>query len=187
MSEEAKALIEKEKIVGLLIVTNLLDKGKVALLQRRGKYDFEKMKDETWPGACQVTAIGRASDPKEYASNVLYNEIKGEIGQYIADLVAASKNKVEEQKLFDGKAIRNGKEKEIKIYGFGMRWPEVKKLIKLHLSTGGLEYVAPAAVSKIKNLLDFESQKGVADLHTIAMFPEEKEAVEKGLRIVDVP
>ena len=186
MSEKTTTL-EKEKIVGLQIFTNLLDKGKVAILQRRGTYDFEKMKDETWPGGFQITAIGRATDPKEFFLNVLYDEVKGELGQYIADIVIAEKNKLGDQKLFDGIVVRGDTEKEVKIYGFGLRWPEVKKHFKLHVSTGGLGYVAEANVSKIKNLLDFDKEKGVPDLRTIAMFPEEKEAVEKGLQIIDIP
>lgn len=160
--------------VGLVIVTSDPRGGKVAVLQRRGMINPEKDDlRESYPGGCQVTCHGKLEDlelqePGGYMVALL-REAAEELGPEFCSWLMGRTSQF--RPLNDSGEIRN----------FGLYVPETRFLshIQLGPSTGGLVLVG--SVDGIKNLKDFDKATGVTNIGTIAMFPDDKEAVRLAL------
>ncbi|GEM_PF-350157 len=72
-------MAEKRRVTGLLIMTELPNYGLVAVLQRRGEFNHEKMGPESFPGAMQLTVWGGVEE-SESMPGALFREIQEEMG-----------------------------------------------------------------------------------------------------------
>jgi len=165
----------KVKSVGILLVVDLIQ-GKRAVLVRRGKYNHKKlMGPQTWPGLCQVTAHGGASG-REYLGNALLRECGEELGSYIEEMVGDAKKK-------DGVLIKlsqmSSPKRDNITYGMLVDVYALCSKIQLDPSSGGIELISEKDVENIKSSEEFDPETGVTDLNTIAMFPDEIEAVKQ--------
>lgn len=81
-----------KKSVGLIIFTHIKDSNGqevlAAVLQRRGTYNFEEMKPETYPGCHQVTAHGNLNNGENF-EDAFTREINEELGVGFAVKIAS--------------------------------------------------------------------------------------------------
>ena len=161
----------KKTSVGLVVLTNLPSMGGwVAILQRRGEFNNEKMGPESWPGACQITVHGECKDG-EILQTALVREIKEEIGTSLGFNVGTT---VELTYTEDSDKI---------VASFGMRViPKWLELFRLHAGTGGLKFVTREQVDNIVSIKDFDKTIGVKDRDVIAMFPDEIITLQRAFR-----
>lgn len=165
----------KKKSVGIQLLGKNKDDGLVAILQVRAKWNAERNAPESWPGMCQVTAHGGLEEGEDF-TQALFREVQEELGDEILKVV---------KKLYDaGKVVelinKNGSEKEIITYGIIIEENVWKNMVNREkkASFGGFKVIRPNDVKKIVDLKHIDRNMGVTDENTIAMFPDEKEAVK---------
>lgn len=175
----------KKMSVGLIILTDVPSMGRVAILQRRGEFNHEKMGPESYPGGCRVTAHGKCEVGESFCK-AIDREIVEELG-----LAAAGLIRHEDALLHDdeGKSIYQeiikveGEEKVVLTYGVVLPSKYLFGGIQLGPSSGGLVLVHEDQVDNIQDLTKFDKKEGVTDRRVIAMFPDEKEAVKKAFEM----
>mgnify|MGYP001560009719 FL=1 len=166
-----------KRSVGLLIMTRI--KGElVAVLQRRGEFNHEKMEPETWPGACQITTHGQINECED-----VWHALKRELGEELGERT---------KKFFDIASdhieilnkIASG-DKEVTTAGiFVADAKELLETIQLNASSGGLRILQKDELNRIQNiLLGYIKEKGIELRSTIVMFPDEIVAVKKAFEI----
>jgi len=168
--------VTKKVSVGLVVLTDISSMGgRVAVLQRRGEFNHEKMGAESYPGACQVTVHGKV-EKSESTFTALYREFAEELGKTAL-------------RVFLPSALKNlsnivTEEKEVMTYGTVLPASFLKE-VQLNPSSGGLVLLTEDRMDSIQDLHSFDKKEGVTDRRIIAMFPDEKEAVRKAFR--DLP
>lgn len=171
-----------EQSVGLVVLVNMPDLGLVALLQRRGKRNYEEGgKRESWPGGCQVTVHGKlkAEDENSFLA-ALVREAKEELGPVAAKMIL-------DQAAVSGCLVQvyqlNEEKKQVVTYALRMD-PAFIKQIRFSPSTGGLELISRKEAKGIMNLRSFRKEDGVRDSAVIVMFPDERVALEMAFAVV---
>ena len=168
---------QKKRSVGLVILTKIPVMGLVAVLQRRGKFNHEKdWGAESFPGACQVTAHGKLEGAESFVEG-LHRELAEELGTPFREGVFNETEGI--IRLVDDITL----EKEVVTYGIVVK-PETLNLARFGPSTGGFDFVTRDGAGNIRNLKEFSKTDGVTDLKTIAMFPDEIEAVQKAFEVL---
>ncbi len=147
------------KRVAIVLLTKKPDGETVAILQRRGLWNFEKHGPESFPGACQLSAAGKL-EVGEAPDRALIRELGEELGIILGDS--------------PGVLLEEG---GTRIYGALVPY-EFLSGVKLHAGTGGLVFVSAAQAEKIR-VLDPKADKadGIKDLNVIALFGDEKAGV----------
>jgi hypothetical protein len=162
-----------KKSVGLILMSWVPQKDGskklVAILQRRGIWDFERMDKETFPGCYQVTFHGGLEEDETFL-DTLKRESEEELGKEFSKKNHLNKNLKE---LFH----KNETEKEVITFGALIPFEQIS-LIRLGMSTGGLDLVEEKQVKKIINISPEFREVG-APSSVIAMFPDEIEALKK--------
>lgn len=164
-----------ERSVGLVVLTEIPERGLVAVLRERGSFSFERMKPALWPGACQVTAHGKLEEGEDFLT-ALYREIEEELGggfalRFLSAVARDSSMLVE--------AFRLKKpDKEVVTFAAKIESSFLKE-IRLGPETGGIRFLAHEEVSSIVEVTSFDKATGVPDRKTIAMFSDEREAVAR--------
>jgi len=166
-----------DKSVGLIVLTEIPELGMVALLRERGYLNLEKMAPESWPGLCQVTVHGRLEDDETFF-DALLRETCEELGQdfafYLSGLIAQDPKKLREVlHTYDG-----GKE-VITLCICVELW--MAKKIRLAPDSGALRPVNKGKAEEIVDTIGFKKKEGVPTRITIAMFPDERDAVIRAL------
>ncbi|WKZ26684.1 MAG: NUDIX domain-containing protein [Candidatus Paceibacterota bacterium] len=169
-------MAEKKRSVGLVVLTKVPEVGVVAVLQRRGKFNPEKLADgkikESYPGGCQVTCHGRVELGDDDEEAALLREAQEELG-----LEAAHKLLVQNRGRLVKLVEHRGDTEDATTFGIFMPDPDFLKLIHLGPSSGGLELLPGSEVGNICHLRDFDKSTGVTDLDVIAMYYDERGAV----------
>ena len=160
------------KRVGFLLMTDLPKLGRVAVLQRRGKFSHERMDWANYPGGCQLTVMGKVDDGED-VDQALWREIAEELGSdCIKHLKDYCNNYEDLMTIIDNS--------DATIYCLYLDEGHftflIQDVFRLEPCTGGLEFITKDQVKDIVNLKDYPH--GVTNLETIAMFPDEKEALE---------
>ncbi|MEK7555145.1 MAG: NUDIX domain-containing protein [Patescibacteria group bacterium] len=163
----------KRTSVGLVVITNLPGMGTVAVLQRRGIWNFEKGKLESWPGGCQVTAHGGVEEGED-PLRTLQREVGEELGDAMRSVLFEDDPKLRPLIEVDR---HEGEKEDVITYAVKVEPDVFKKYVRLSPDSGGLSFVAPEGVADIQDLRTFDKAIGVTDLRTIAMFEDEKRAV----------
>lgn len=167
-----------KKSVGLVVMVKMPQEDGsevlMAMLQRRGTFNTEKMKPESYPGCCQVSVHGGVEEGESF-DQALIREVQEEFGQDFANCLRCLPNKAAVEILIHQKTS----EKEIITYGtlIPLDW---LKMIRLGPDSGGLDLVsasdANGATVEIKP--EYKAD-GPPKGWMIAMFPDEIEAVRK--------
>jgi 8-oxo-dGTP pyrophosphatase MutT (NUDIX family) len=164
---------------GIVLLTDLGDGIMRAILQKRGEYDFEKMRPESWPGGTQVTVNG-GIDESEEPLQALIREVSEELGRtfvpHIHDLIDSG-NLKELIRYDDGQGF-------FRIFYGGVIDKKCLKDLALAPATGGLIFITKEEIPTLKNIRDFDRTKGISDRTTHALFPEDIEAVKKAFDVI---
>lgn len=155
-------------VAGLLVMSNDSD-GLFALLQRRGEWEFDESRPESYPFGCQATAAGKL-EPEDngdpYAG--MMREVRQELGRDFADYLAASNHPTH-------LSVWQSPERHATHFSVLVQH-EALSLIRLHPSTAGL--VKFRRGSRIVDLMQFGRDTGVNERSTIAAYQEVIEALE---------
>ena len=148
----------------------------VALLSKRGVWNDEKNDFESWPGAYQLTAHGKAEEGEDVKAN-LERKVNEELGILASKIIFKNGwSKIKEL---------NRKEKTDKIVANFAVWcnsPEILEIITPERTSGGIYAVRRYAFeSRVVDITNFDKKIGVPARNrtAIAMFPDEIEAVRK--------
>jgi hypothetical protein len=180
LNKEREVIVEKS--VSLLIMTRLqMEEGEpeelVAILQRRGEFNHETMRPESWPGACQLTVHGKVEED-ENEKNTLFRETVEELGQdfVLGFMIAMSFKMVEIGEVLTEK-------KHVQHYAVEVL-PDRLKSIRFNASTGGVRIMRYKDLDRIQNLfMGYIKEKGIELRSATAMFPDEIKAVKKAFEI----
>ena len=164
-----------KKSVGLIIVTHDKEGRPVAVLQRRGRRNHEKdWEPESRPGGCQASVHGGLEADETY-EKALYRETTEELGEDFADMFLDQQSPLEYLTLIvDENGVQTFARFIAREHLSRIRWGP---------SSAGADFVYLEDVPKIQNLCDFDKNEGVTDSRIIAMFPDEKKAVEIALSL----
>lgn len=155
-----------KRSVGLIVMTQIPGGKLVAVLQRRGSFNTEKMAPESYPNCLQVTCHGGVKEDESFEFG-LEREIVEELGEVFAAKLKNWGNWLDEP------AVRfRNKKKEIATYGVFVP-SEWLPLIRLGPDTGGLVYVAAKQVKEIVKITDEMKANGPEFARTMAMFKDD--------------
>ena len=162
-----------ERSVGLIVLTEIPGMGICAVLRERGYFNFEKMKPESWPGACQVTAHGKLEGGERFYL-AIHREVEEELGEKFARIFLTSSP-------FEVLRLQK-KNKEIVIFAIKIDHTFLIA-IRLEPGSGTLRFLQKHKVDDIVDVTSFNKTEGIPDRKTVAMFPDEKEAVVKAFAL----
>lgn len=158
--------------VGLVVLTKLPSATeRVAILQIRGEFNHEKMGNESFPGACQVTVHGGAEGP-ERALDTLFRETREEIGGEALGIILRQNDNGRLLELHQA----NSPEKSIITFGVIVE-PHFLKTLRFGPSSGGIRLLPESHMTSVINLKQFNKIDGVTDRSITAMFADEIESV----------
>ncbi len=174
-----------KKSVGLVVMVKMPQEDGsevlMAVLQRRGTFNTEKMKPESYPGCCQVTCHGGLEEGESFDA-ALIREVEEELGTDLAKCLRCLPNKAGVEILVHKETT----EKEIITYGalIPVGW---LKMIRLGPDSGGLAYMTARQMS-VENPDLYETPEVMKRLgpnhrRTIAMFQDEIEAVRTAFEV----
>ena len=161
----------KESVGLVVLVGSDVRSDMRAVLQVRGVWNPEKGKLESYAGGCQVTVHGKVEEG-ENKFEALVREAREELGSDFA-LVLKSIIVNAGSLPIVAESIEKG------VVTYAVRLPlEILDAIRLNPFSGvRLRLISRKEVEKIVDLEPSFKEGGVPDLETIAMFPDEKEAV----------
>ncbi|MDP2741212.1 MAG: NUDIX hydrolase [bacterium] len=162
-----------EKSVGLIVLTEIPGMGLCAVLRERGYFNFEKMQPESWPGACQVTVHGRIEGEESFHLAIC-REMKEELGEKFTH---SSPRAV----IYEALRFQKGN-KEVVTFALKVDFALLKE-IRLSPESGSILFLRQNEIDDIVNITLFDKAEGVPSRKTIAMFPDEKEAVIKAFAL----
>ena len=147
----------------------------MAVLQRRGRFNTEKMKPESYPGCCQVTCHGGLEEGEDFDLGLI-NELSEELGQEFAQNYSHG---------FHGQIVSEVRTAEKEVITFGALMPiDSLKAVRLGPDSGGLDLIseseAKGATVEIKP--EYKAD-GPPKSWMVAMFPDEIEAVRKAFEV----
>jgi 8-oxo-dGTP pyrophosphatase MutT (NUDIX family) len=157
--------MSEKKRVGCVIIVNVGSTPHV-LLQRRGMWNFEKSKTESYRNAFQISAVGRIEESDASHEAALARELHEELGLQRAFLPAVHKG------------------------WYGDLYCEVYHLnleqlasIRLHASSGGVSMFLQGYFEKYSRVLTREQKDlGVQTFDTVTMFEDEIEVVKMAFK-----
>lgn len=166
-----------QQLVSLIIFTKLPDDiGLVAILQKRGEFDDERMKPESAPGGCQLTVTGGIEDG-ETPEAALHREVIQEIGFTCGIEFALASINMENMTILSYAPGEQRKENAL-AYAWIVE-PEFIRRMSLHPATGGLKYLRESQIKEIVDLSNFGKYEGVVHNRTVAMFSDATELLVK--------
>ena len=160
-----------EKSVGLIILTEIPDKGLVAVLRENGFYNLNTMSPEPWPGGCRFTIYGELSNGETFLSG-LRCEIEEEFGHvFINEFWPKFRNSSIE--------VSRTKKQDREIVIFAVKIDRFLLASARLQPNGGIRFLMPCSIYSVRDIRTYPRQVGIFDRSAIAMFSNEKEAVRK--------
>jgi len=170
-----------KRSVGLVVMTQIPDDAGVnqivAVLQKRSCYSLERMAPRFYPGCLQVTCHGKL-EPDEDWENGLLRELGEELGKPLARIYLDCAH--HRQVLISQQTPRE----EVVTYGTIIPIEIIRDYARLDPDSGGLVFVTAEQVAEIVEITDDMKVKGPEYTHTLAMFPDEAEAVKKAFELI---
>src|SRR3989338_1035666 len=173
----------KEITVGLIVLTNPYHiEGTAAVLQVRGELDHEILGWRDWPGGCEVTCRGTFSTGEEYA-DTLKRVVAQKLGQNAYRMMVSYG--MDERNMLEVGREDEGEGKFLRVtFGVFVRDPRFIKHLQLNASTGGIRWLPREQLKALIDLTTIDKVRGVTERRTIAMSPNEIEAVRKAFELL---
>jgi len=148
-----------------------------ALLRRRPALNQETEEAETYPGATQVTVHGGVESTDASPQAALMRETTEELGELAAVTI---KKLITESpgSLIEVSQFQTG-DKTVITYAIKLPWSLLTQLFNIE----EMNLVTEADLNKIADLRNFDKTTGVQDKSVIAMFGDEKEALNKAFKL----
>lgn len=163
-----------KRSVGLIVMVKMPNGQLMAVLQRRGTFNHEKMALESFPGCLQVTCHGGLQDGENVVKG-LVREVNEELGQDFNDHFS-----------FFGTELLSevgDDKKRVTTYGTILPMELIRDHLRLGPDTGGLVYVPKDMIDQIIEIRPEFKLLGPEFSRTLAMFPDEIAAVKKAFEI----
>jgi hypothetical protein len=161
-----------------LLVMLLDDTSPVAILQKRGEYNYEERRLETYSGAGQATCHGDLTEDETIEAG-MQREVNEELGLVFGNIFFAHK----EQRRIEMLGNQTGHNRTSVIFLMRATAEEIQK-IRLGPSSGGLVRVEAEDVPRIRQLTP-EMKNGVGKYAgQLFMFPDDIRALEVGFALV---
>ncbi|MDO8601771.1 MAG: NUDIX domain-containing protein [bacterium] len=160
---------------GLFLFTKDPHKGLVAVLSKRGTFDYEKFRPEKYQNLYEATA-GGGINSGEHLIEGLLREIEEELGTATAKLIRHYAAKFQNVSYTeDQKAV----------YTYAVYIPHFPlKILKPHRSSAGILLVSAKDIVKLKPFPKNNDRRGPSqDDDTQWMFPDQLEGLKKGFQI----
>jgi hypothetical protein len=165
-----------KKSVGIIVITRIPNGELAAVLQRRGVFNFEKTKRESYPGCSQVTAHGGLKEGEGFYDGLIRESLE-ELGE---EFVQLAKNDTELFELVHD----NDTEKEVITFGAFVAWERIKS-IRLLPESGGIDIVPQSEIGSLVEITKDMKETGCSP-SIRALFPDEIEAIKKAFDLVSV-
>jgi len=157
--------VAKKQAVGLFVFTELPEMGLVAVLQRRGEFNHEKMGPESFPGGCQATAHGGVNEG-ESIQEALYREIREELGESFLIWLLAHPGTILTLGTFEN-------ERTVNTNFFTLVPADLLKKIRLEVASGGITLIRERDLQSVEPLEGFDRKVGVTDRRVLALFSDD--------------
>jgi len=165
--------------VGLVVMTLVPDESgrgvPAAVLQRRGMWNMEKNKPESYQGCCQVTAHGKLEGEEDPIRGIR-REVCEELGERFLLFLDTAPKVVT---LIDHKED----EKRVVTFGVFMNYNTLKE-IRLGPDSGGLDIIKVSEVQGLSKIEKHMKETGCPPV-VRALFEDEIEAIKKAFEIFD--
>ena len=176
-----------ERSVELVVLTEVPGMGLVAVVRERGYYSIERMKPALWPGGCQVTVHGKV-EAGESLNDALFREMREELGKefadavFVVDTLRRDAGKAPEETVREVNRLETT-EKSVVTFAVKADIYMLATTMRLSVESGALRFVRREEISEIADLRSFDITTGVPVRNVIAMFPDEREAVQKAFAL----
>jgi hypothetical protein len=167
---------------GLILFTKIPHKGLVAVLSRRGEFDYEEFKPQNYANLYEVTAAG-GIDSGEHLIEGLLREVEEELGTATAKLIRHYATQLHNVSFNERVRINGGG--TIAVYTYAVYIPHFPlKLIKPHRSSSGLKLITAKDITSIKAFPYEKKHEGaLKDDGTIWMLADYLDAIKKGFQL----
>lgn len=150
----------------------------MAVLQRRGIFNTEKMAPESYPGCCQVTCHGGLEEGEDFDFG-LVSEIAEELGSEFAQIYSHG---------YHGEILTEFRDskKEVVTFGALMSVEDIRDHVRLGPDSGGLDFVREDEINgAISVLVEIKPEYKVSGppAGVRAMFPDEIHAIERAFEV----
>lgn len=168
-----------KKVVGLLLTFKEGNDFK-AMLQIRGKFDYEKNCPELWPGICQLTVTGMLEKNEDF-KNALLRETEEE-------LQSEEISKYVEENIDQMFVLNDIKTKEKHTINYTMSAPkELIEKINWHKSSSGGKILSKKDLFTVVDKSNFNIDTGVSDQKNVtAMYKDQMDALFKAFDILAI-
>jgi NUDIX domain len=170
----------KKTAAGLILFTKDPHKGLVAVLSRRGEFDYEEFKPEVYENLYEASA-GGAIESGEHLIQGLLREVEEELGGAAAKLIKHYTTQ------FHTVAYQehNYADYQIAMYTYAVYIPHLPlTILKPHRSSVGLRLITAREVPDIQPIIRNNGRKGPAkDDPIMRMFPDQLEGLKKGFQL----
>jgi hypothetical protein len=168
-----------KKSVGLVVLTKIPGYGGCpithAVLQKRGFWNTEHQRAESYPGCTQVTCHGKLEDGEDFLV-ALGRELREELGETFAELILISGVSEVNNEITEEKMVRN--------FRATVSLSDLRK-IRLHPDSGGLLLVTADQLEDFVPITSQMKNTGPEYFHSVAMFKDEIQAVKMALEMSD--
>jgi 8-oxo-dGTP pyrophosphatase MutT (NUDIX family) len=167
---------------GLIIFTKIPKKGLVAILSRRGEFDYEEFKPQNYPNLYEVTA-GGGIESGEHLIEGLLREAEEELGSATAKLIRHYAAQLQNVGFYERTISTSGK--TISIYTYAVFIPHFPvKLIKPQRSSAGIKIISAKELPSIRPFPYEKKKEGAPkDDGVIWMLPDYLEGIKKGFEL----
>ncbi len=167
-----------KRSVGIIVITKLPGGEFAAVLQRRGVFNFEKMKRESFPGCCQVTAHGGLKDDEDFGPGII-RESTEELGKIFTELYI-------QNGALASIGFKRDEEggKEVLTFWLFANFEHIKE-IRLSPESGGIDILPQSELGSLVEITKAMKENGCPP-SVRALFPDEIEAIKKAFDLVSV-
>lgn len=169
-----------KRSVGLIVLAEFQVDGITAIraiLQKRGKYDYEKKRPESYPNCLQVTSHGNLLEGESFYDG-LVRRVRQELGERFS-------REIMTEGLLSVRMVQEeiGDDKNIQTFGCLVE-ETVIEMIRLHASSGGLIQVSKEDVEKLTPISTTMKEGGLEHHSITALLQDEINAVQAAFKIL---
>jgi hypothetical protein len=160
----------------MLVLTEVPNLGLVAVLQVRAPWNTEKNKPQKFAYGCQVTVHGGLEEGESFLE-ALKREIEEELGEMFFDSL---EDRLHDTECF--KVVSQVSEETKEVITYAIKLPfEIVTRIRSHLDAAGFRFTQESELTEIFDLNLYPNRVNYTG--TIAMFSDEKQAVERAFEL----